>query len=136
MDSTEWSRRMLAEATDAVQRKPATTSPEHQQLMQRLLSHLEAGPSTAEAEDPLLQTLRAQKLALSLLHRGVQLPSSLLNKVNLPDAPDQVRLANHRACRPTSANSMITYPCDFARHGPSHSCINVGERACSQSRHC
>lgn len=110
MDSTEVSRRMLSEATDALQTKTATTSAEHHQLMERLLSHLEAGPSTAEAQDPVLQTLRAQKLALSLLHRGVQLPSILLNKSRLSDAPDQVKLANSGARRSTSANSMIIWP--------------------------
>ena len=90
MDSTELSRRMLSEARVALQTKTATTNAENHQLTERLLSHFEAGPSTAEAQDPLLQTLRAQKLALSLLHRGVQLPASLLDKVGECVVSDQV----------------------------------------------
>ena len=101
---------MLSEATAALQTKTATTSAEHHQLMERVLSHLEAGPSTAEAQDPVLQTLRAQKLALSLLHRGVQLPTALLNKVELSDAPDQVRCRTTGHAAQLSANSMITWP--------------------------
>ena len=93
MDSTELSRRMLSEARDALHTKAATNG-ESYQLTERLLSHFEAGPSAAEAEDPLLQTLRAQKLALSLLHRGVQLPASLLDKVGGCVVPEQVS----RAC--------------------------------------
>lgn len=84
-----------------LQTKTATTSAEHHQLVERLLSHLEAGPSPAEAQDPVLQTLRAQKLALSLLHRGIQLPSTLLNNIRLSDAPDQVKLASSGARRST-----------------------------------
>ena len=80
---------MLSEARDALQTTTATEVENHQ-LTERLLSHFEAGPSTAEAQDPLLQTLRAQKLALSLLHRGVQLPASLLNKVGWCLVPEQV----------------------------------------------
>lgn len=72
---------MLSEARAALQTKTTAANDENHQLTERLLSHFEAGPSTAESQDPLLQTLRAQKLALSLLHRGVQLPASLLDKV-------------------------------------------------------
>lgn len=65
-------------------------SSEQCQLTERLLSHFSAGPSTAESTEPLLQTLRAQKLALSLLHRGVSVPSSLLEKVGEHALHDKV----------------------------------------------
>ncbi|KAL3130583.1 hypothetical protein ABBQ38_008388 [Trebouxia sp. C0009 RCD-2024] len=105
MDSTEVSRRMLSEATDVLQTKTATTSAEHHQLVERLLSHLEAGPSPAEAQDPVLQTLRAQKLALSLLHRGIQLPSTLLNNIRLSDAPDQAASLPHHTTMPDTSQA-------------------------------
>ena len=58
--------------------------------MERLLSHFEAGPSTRESQDPMQQTLRAQRLALNLLHRGVRLPPNLLEKAGAPSLCKQV----------------------------------------------
>lgn len=100
--------RLLLEARGALQTKTATTGTDNHELTERLLSHFEAGPSTAEGQDPLLQTLRAQKLALSLLHRGIQLPASLLDKVGGSDVPNQVRMAGRTAFRSTLCNVMIT----------------------------
>ena len=81
---------MLSEAREALQSSSATTSAENHELTERLLSHFDAGPSTAEVQDPVLQTLRAQKIALSLLHRGVQLPAILLDNVGECVFPNQV----------------------------------------------
>lgn len=85
---------MLSEAREALQLNSATTSVDNHQLTERLLSHFEAGPPTAEVEDPLLQTLRAQKIALSLLHRGVQVPATLLDHVGECAVPEQVTKNN------------------------------------------
>lgn len=51
--------------------------------MERMLSHFEAGTSASpSSEDPQQQQLRAQKLALNLLSRGVRLPQNLLDIVH------------------------------------------------------
>lgn len=104
------SRRMLSDARDELQTRTATKDASHQ-LTERLLSHFEAGPSAAEARDPLLQTLRAQKLALSLLHRGVQLPASLLDKVGESTVPEQVSRTYWSARPFLSCDHLLSIKC-------------------------
>ncbi|DBA90498.1 hypothetical protein WJX77_002407 [Trebouxia sp. C0004] len=86
MQST--ARHMLSEAREALAANTASagSASEQQQIMERLLSHHEAGTTASGREgctpDPSPQhQLRAQKLALSLLSRGVRLPQSVLDSV-------------------------------------------------------
>ena len=89
---------MLSEAKEALQVKRASdgSASEQQQLMDRLLSHFEAGPSGSEGclEDPSVQQqLLAQKLALSLLSRGVRPSKTVLDNVGSPQNGHSVRAA-------------------------------------------
>ena len=108
MYTTDLSTRLMSEARDAIQVQAVNNKSEQIQLTERLLSHFEAGPSTAESQDPLLQSLRAQKLALSLLHRGVRLPTSLLDAVGQHGALQQVRTDLSTLDRPA--------PCTICDH--------------------
>ena len=89
---------MLSDAREALAAGKAASDPasEQQQLMERLLSHFEAGTSASAnegcKEDPSLQQrLRAQQLALRLLSRGVKLPQTLLDSVGHAATTDPVR---------------------------------------------
>ena len=101
---------VLYKAKEALQtRTPTDTSAdEHQQLLDRLTSHFEAGTSTEPAAQPEIQQLRAQKLALSLLSRGLRLPQSLLDEVGGGAVRPEVRLC---ICVPpcTSCDQILAY---------------------------
>lgn len=100
-------RHILSEAREALAADKAAAgfASEQQQLMERLLSHHEAGTSASGSEgytpDPSPQhQLRAQKLALSLLSRGVRLPQSVLDSVG--------NVANSRAVRTCCCSHCMT----------------------------
>jgi hypothetical protein len=96
---------MLSEAREALAADTASAgfASEQQQLMERLLSHHEAGTSASGSEgctpDPSPQhQLRAQKIALSLLSRGVRLPQSVLDSVGNVAKSRAVRACCCRQC--------------------------------------
>ncbi len=98
---------MLSEAREALAANTASAgfATEQQQLMERLLSHHEAGTSGSASgsegctPDPSPQhQLRAQKLALSLLSRGVRLPQSVLDSVGNVAKSRAVRTCCCRHC--------------------------------------
>ena len=102
---------LLSEAREALAADTASAglASEQQQLMERLLSHHEAGTSASASEgctpgsSPQHQ-LRAQKLALSLLSRGVRLPQSVLDSVG--------NLARTRAVRACCCRQCMTWTRD------------------------
>lgn len=68
----------------------ASTDADQQHLVQRLLSHYEAGPSGLEAQ-PAAGQLRAQMCSLGLLARNVQLPHSLLKSAGIRNHTAKVK---------------------------------------------